>query len=90
MSQKPKLVWTEVDSSNVKAVAHNPVNDTLAVQFSNGGLYTYEGVDEEVYVSLVHAASVGQYLNLAIKGVYPYTKHFTQEALEQYMLQHQS
>jgi hypothetical protein len=69
-----KLAWTEVDSSNVKSIAYHDQTETLCVLFNNGGLYSYSQVDQEVYVSLVHAESVGRYLNNAIKGVFPYQR----------------
>lgn len=78
---KTKLVWTDVDSSNVQSVAFDEGTETLCVRFHNGGLYSYTTVDMEVYVDLVHAESVGVYLNQAVKGVYPYTKWFSEEEL---------
>lgn len=71
---KLDLTWTEVDSSNVKAVALEERTHTLCVLFHNGGLYTYAGVPSETYSDLVHAESVGRYLNQVIKGMYPYTR----------------
>ncbi len=70
----PALVWTEIDSSNVQSVAYHEDTNNLCVQFKGGGLYSYSGVDHETYVSLVHAESVGRYLNSVIKVMYPYTK----------------
>lgn len=74
MAQQPKIDWTDVDSSNIRSVAYDKDTETLCVHFHNGGLYTYGDVDQEVYVSLVHAESVGKYLNQKIKGVNPYIK----------------
>lgn len=71
---QPKLAWTEVDSSNVEAVAFDEETGIMPVRFHNGGLYSYEGVDMDVYVDLIHAESVGKYLNQAVKGVYEFTK----------------
>lgn len=69
-----KLDWLKVDSSNVEAVAHDPLTDTLAVKFRGGGLYSYTDVDVHLYTALAFATSVGQYFNSQIKGVHPYTK----------------
>lgn len=73
-SQAISLDWTHVDSSNVDAVAFIEHHKTLAVRFRKGGLYTYEGPDFDVYASLVHAQSVGKYLNDVVKATYPYTR----------------
>jgi len=69
-----KLKWTDVESSNVQSVAYHETSKTLCVRFHNGGLYTYDHVGQQVYVELVHADSVGKYLNHAVKGIFPYTK----------------
>lgn len=71
---QPALVWTEVESSNVKRVAFHDNSKNLCVEFNNGELYAYHGVDNDTYVSLVHAESVGKYLNSVVKALYPYTK----------------
>lgn len=77
-----KLDWTETpSSSNVHSVAYDKDTETLAVRFLNGGLYSYAGVGLEVFTGLVHAASVGRYLNTVIKGVNPYTLHVSESDL---------
>lgn len=68
------LIWTDVDSSNVKRVALHEVSKTLCVQFHNGGLYGYHDVGNDTYVELVHAESVGKYLNSVVKALHPFTK----------------
>lgn len=76
-----QLNWTEVDSSNVRRVGYHEETATLCVEFHNGGLYTYECVDNETFVSMVHAESVGRYLNNVVKVLHPYTKFNTHEDL---------
>jgi hypothetical protein len=76
---QPKLAWTEVDSSNVRAVAYDEPTKLMVVRFHNGGLYSYEDVGMDVYVDLVHAESVGKYLNQMVKGIYPYAKWNNEE-----------
>ena len=80
-----KLNWTDVDSSNIQSVAYDEDSHILAVLFHNGGLYSYEDVDEDVYVDLVHAESVGKYLNQAIKGRYAYLRWFSEQELLAHM-----
>lgn len=81
MLQQQKLEWTDVDSSNIEAVAYHDESSTLAVRFKGGALYTYKGVDSETHVALVHAESVGRYLNQVIKVNFPYERHFTEGEL---------
>lgn len=80
-SRKKKLSWTEVDSSNVEAVAYDEQTHIMCVKFTNGSLYTYDYVPEEVYVDLVHAESVGKYLNQAVKGIYNYHRWYSEQEL---------
>lgn len=68
-----KLNWTDTDSSNVKRVGYHEHSRTLCVQFNSGGLYSYMEVPNEHFVGLVHAPSIGRYLNDVIKS-FPYTK----------------
>lgn len=80
------LNWTDVDSSNVQSIAYNEGSKTLAVLFRNGGLYSYDDVEETVYTDLVHAESVGKFLNQMIKGRYAYLRWFSEQELLEYML----
>ena len=73
------LQWTDVDSSNVSRVSFHEDTKTICVQFANGGLYAYSGADNAMFVSLVHAESVGKYLNSVVKAECPYAK-FNDEA----------
>lgn len=68
------LDWMDTQSSNIQSVAYHEPSKTLAVKFIHGGLYSYMGINEEMYVDLVHAQSVGQYLNQVIKATFPYTR----------------
>lgn len=60
---------TPVSSSNVGAVGYQ--DETLYVEFLNGGYYKYIGVPEHEYNNLLSAESVGKYLNSNIKPIYP-------------------
>ena len=80
---KHNLVWTNVDSSNVQSVAYDDHTKTLCVRFLNGGLYSYNDVSHEVYTDLVHAESVGRYLNKYVKGFCSYTRFSSVQELEE-------
>lgn len=49
-------------------------DDSLTVEFRDGGLYEYKGVSEEVFHELTVAKSVGAYFIRNIKEKYPYDK----------------
>ncbi|MCK9482184.1 MAG: KTSC domain-containing protein [Bacteroidia bacterium] len=59
-----------VSSSNVESVGYDEETSTLYVSFLTGFLYTYLNVPIVVFNQLLHAPSVGGYLNANIKGVY--------------------
>lgn len=63
-----------VNSSNVDSVGYVAEYSALYVKFNTGSTYRYDDVPVEVYEGLINAASVGQYLNQNIKGVYSYQK----------------
>jgi len=75
-----KLTWREVESSNVSAVTFDPKTHIIGVKFINGGLYTYQGANEEIFMNLLHAPSVGRYLHNVIKA-FPYTRWDTEKEL---------
>lgn len=63
-----------VSSSNISAVGYDADNLIVYVQFLNGAIYSYKGVNENEFESLRSAASVGSYLNRNYKNIYPYEK----------------
>jgi hypothetical protein len=63
-----------VSSSNISAVGYDVENQMVYVQFLNGSIYTYKGVQEHEFENLRTATSVGSYLNRNYKNVYPYEK----------------
>lgn len=65
---------TPVKSSNIRAIGHDPESKTLEVEFSNGGVYHYHGVDSDQYNELLKAESVGRHLNTHIKGHHKFSK----------------
>ena len=63
-----------VSSSNISAVGYNADNQMVYVQFLNGSLYVYKGVNEYEFENLKTASSVGTYLNRNYKNVYSYER----------------
>jgi hypothetical protein len=65
-----------VTSTDVSEIGYDYESATLRIRFLKGGiLYDYYNVPEEIYLGLMNAPSIGQYLNVYIKkGGYPYAK----------------
>lgn len=84
MSKLQSIPWTMIDSSNVKAAYRDDKHSTVVVQFNNGGLYTYMGVNLEIYMGFLHAPSVGQYLHNVLKA-FPYTRHESEQDIIDYL-----
>jgi hypothetical protein len=56
-----------VKSSNIKSVGYDAEAQALEVEFNNGSLFQYEGVEPREYVAMLNSESVGKFLNTAIK-----------------------
>lgn len=63
-----------VQSSNVAEVGYDTATMTLEVAFRNGTVYQYFDIPEVLYQELLHAESVGKFLNTQIKNNYRYVK----------------
>lgn len=60
------MEWQDVKSSNIAKVRH--VHAGMEVQFSNGAVYRYKDVPEEVFDELLKTESVGKFFFAKIKG----------------------
>ena len=64
-----------VDSSQIISVGYDKVKNILYLQFYNGYVYSYSGVDEEHYKTMITPTiSPGKYFAVYIKGNYFYNK----------------
>jgi hypothetical protein len=63
-----------VQSSNIRAVGHDPRSNTLEVEFHDGGIYQYAGVPANEYAALVSSQSVGSHFHKHIKDNYKSTR----------------
>jgi len=52
-----------VSASNIRSVGYDARNRVLEVEFSDGGIYRYSGVSEEVHRRLTNAPSPGSYFH---------------------------
>ena len=65
---------TKVNSSNIAEVGYDAESKTMQVQFKNGGVFNYEGVEPKKYVEMLSSESIGKFLHTNIKGQYNCTK----------------
>ena len=77
IAQTPALPFKEepiamlpVSSSMAIAVGYDHDEHILQVEFQNGGVYQYLGVDEDTWSDLHSSNSIGSFFNQAIKGRY--------------------
>ena len=57
-----------VESSNLRSVGYDPATRTLEVEFRNGTVYQYSGVEQEDFDRFMASSSKGKFLNESIKG----------------------
>lgn len=58
-----------VNSSNIEKIGYDPSQKLLGVQFKNGGIYHYHGIEQHHYDGLMGAHSVGTHLHTYIKPI---------------------
>lgn len=63
-----------VSSSNVQSIGYDSDSSILEVEFTNGAIYQYFGVPQDVYDGLMDAASKGTYLHRHVKQAYSFVK----------------
>lgn len=74
-----RIPWADVESSNIRSTFYHEPTTTLCIRFNSGGVYSYMA-PHDVYVGLVHAPSMGRYLNDVVKA-YPYTRWTSDQQL---------
>jgi hypothetical protein len=63
-----------VDSASVRSVGYEEDRRILFIQFLDGDLYEYFDVPVGDFVDLMHAESIGWFVNKRIKPYYDYRK----------------
>jgi len=66
------VTWKEVFSSNVSRLGYQNDPPALLVEWVKGKTSEYAGVDEKLFEELTRAPSVGNALNMEVKGKYPH------------------
>jgi hypothetical protein len=72
LAESQTLPWERVKSSNLAAVAYDPDNRRMYVEFLDrpkqpASLYVYYEVPPSVYQGMLAAGSKGKYLDAAVK-----------------------
>ncbi len=68
--QLDSIAILPVDSSMANTLGYDEDNQILQVEFHNGTIYQYSGVDEDTWEDFCQADSVGRFYNQEIKGKY--------------------
>lgn len=66
------MLFTNVHSSTLAAIAYDPPLQTLHLRFRTSAVYCYFGVPQNVYESLLAADSKGAYFNRNIRTRFPH------------------
>ena len=74
MANVDDVEMVDVISSNIAAIGFSEEDNTLFVEFTRGGIYSYSGVPKEEFDNLRDAGSVGGYFASNIKRAYRGTK----------------
>lgn len=61
-----------VVSTNLRSVGYNNVNEILEIEFTNGSVYQYFGVLQNIYVELMQAESHGKYFYAFVRDRFEY------------------
>ncbi|MBU1693906.1 MAG: KTSC domain-containing protein [Verrucomicrobia bacterium] len=70
-----EVVLQDVESTLVQQVGYDPATQTLTVKLvTDGSVYEYFGVPQEVYDQFMAAESKGNFFSKNIKNVYKFQK----------------
>lgn len=68
---QPEIPMLPVESTMANAVGYDPDRHRLQIEFKNGSVYQFEGVDEDTWEEIKETDSPGRFFNREIKGNYP-------------------
>ena len=68
------MAWRGLQSRHLNGADYDPEAQTLAIQFVNGAVYTYNRVPQTVADTLFQTGSPGSYFHDKIRGNYPEMK----------------
>lgn len=58
---------TRVSSSHIRSIGFDVQDETLEVEFDNGGIYQYFGVSQHLYERFMAASSKGKFFGAHIR-----------------------
>lgn len=70
MNTQPTIPLTSVESSMIDGHGYDAASQTLAVRFTGGGVYHYEGVPQETVAALLKAPSFGKAFGALVRNRY--------------------
>ena len=79
MYEKIAMKRHEVESSNIKSIGHSYPRRLLEIEFKDGNIYRYKGVNHKTYRALMNAESKGKEFHKNIKYSFPYKKYKDKE-----------
>jgi len=65
---------TSPQSSNVTATTFDPKTGKLQVWYRSGGVYSYEGVDQDLYDRLRSSPSIGSFIAKNVNGKFKHKR----------------
>jgi KTSC domain len=68
MKKHRHIPTTAVKSSAIASIGHDPVTNTLRVEFSSGHSYDYPDVSAEEHAALMKAESTGKHFHKHFRG----------------------
>lgn len=63
-----------VSSSNIMSAGYDSASETMEIEFKGGAVYQYYNVSEHLYQQFELAPSKGQFFNIYIKNVLPFSR----------------
>jgi len=72
--EESELDREPVSSSNIVSIGYAEDEQTLEVEFTDGAVYQYYNVGNELWDQFRTATSKGQFLNVYIRNAYPYSR----------------
>ncbi len=63
-----------VSSSNIISAGYDSASETMEIEFKDGAVYQYYNISEHLYEQFQSAPSKGQFFNIYIKSVVPFSR----------------
>jgi hypothetical protein len=64
----------KVQSSSIVSIGYEADTQTLEIEFTSGGIYSYAGVPQDVYEAFMHSDSKGHFFAVDIRACYEHVR----------------